>query len=138
MLVPGLPGGWPGYPCGNRAPSTEIPQCLGKAVAGTSSRVTLGVSNGARLGSGHREEGESEMFSFRKAAKQAGRGDRQRPGDAAEQAARDEAASAQAVRLRDLDPVHTFTATAELRRKDARYAPIWPSDIPQRRRRGGK
>jgi hypothetical protein len=64
----------------------------------------LGVSNGARLGSGHREEGESEMFSFRKAAKQAGRGDRQRPGDAAEQAARDEAASAQAVRLRDLDP----------------------------------
>ncbi|VXC58126.1 conserved hypothetical protein [Arthrobacter sp. 9AX] len=78
------------------------------------------------------------MFSFRRSAKPAGRGGSPGPGEGADQAARDEAASAEARRLRDLDPVHTFTATAELRRQDARYAQIWPSDVPQRRRRAGK
>jgi hypothetical protein len=78
------------------------------------------------------------MFSFRRPAKPAGSGDKKTPEEEPQQASFDAAASAEAARLRDLDPVHTFTATAELRRQDAGYAQVWPSDIPHRRRRGGK
>ncbi|GAA1763199.1 hypothetical protein GCM10009712_09810 [Pseudarthrobacter sulfonivorans] len=39
-----------------------------------------------------------------------------------------------ALQLRDVDPVHTFTATEELRRQDPKYVPLWPSDIPHKRR----
>lgn len=39
-----------------------------------------------------------------------------------------------AVQLRDADPVHTFTATEELRRQDPKYVQLWPSDIPHKRR----
>jgi hypothetical protein len=78
------------------------------------------------------------MFSFRRSAKPAGPGDNRRSEEEPQQASFDAAASADAARLRDLDPVHTFTATAELRRQDALYGQVWPSDIPHRRRRGGK
>ena len=39
-----------------------------------------------------------------------------------------------ALQLRDVDPVHTFTATAELRRQDPKYVQLWPSDVPHKRR----
>jgi hypothetical protein len=43
-------------------------------------------------------------------------------------------AQAEALQLRDVDPVHTFTATEELRRRDPKYVQVWPSDVPHRRR----
>ncbi|MCO4254583.1 hypothetical protein [Pseudarthrobacter cellobiosi] len=43
-------------------------------------------------------------------------------------------AYAAAVQLRDVDPVHSFTATEELRRQDPKYVQLWPSDIPHKRR----
>lgn len=59
-------------------------------------------------------------------------------------AARDEGspdleASAAALQLRDVDPVHSFTSTPftsteELRRNDSKYVQLWPSDIPHKRR----
>ncbi|QOD04466.1 hypothetical protein [Pseudarthrobacter sp. BIM B-2242] len=39
-----------------------------------------------------------------------------------------------ALQLRDVDPIHTFTATEELRRQDPKYVQLWPSDIPHKRR----
>jgi hypothetical protein len=39
-----------------------------------------------------------------------------------------------ALQLRDVDPVHTFTATEELRRQDPKYVQLWPSDLPHKRR----
>ena len=58
---------------------------------------------------------------------------------AGEEGAQDLEASAAAVQLRDVDPVHTFTSnpftsTEELRRKDSKYVQLWPSDIPHKRR----
>jgi hypothetical protein len=49
-------------------------------------------------------------------------------------ASADPEAYAAAVQLRDVDPVHSFTATEELRRQDPKYVQLWPSDIPRRRR----
>lgn len=43
-------------------------------------------------------------------------------------------AYAAALQLRDVDPVHSFTATEELRRRDPKYVQLWPSDIPHKRR----
>jgi hypothetical protein len=40
----------------------------------------------------------------------------------------------EALQLRDVDPIHTFTATEELRRQDPKYVQLWPSDIPHKRR----
>jgi hypothetical protein len=114
------------------------PQNQRESSGGTGSEGYLGHAKWClRLGAGHRERGVS-MLSFRRTAKPARRGDNQNREEEPQQAAFDAAASAEAARLRDLDPVHTFTATAELRRQDERYAEVWPSDIPQRRRRQGK
>jgi hypothetical protein len=33
-----------------------------------------------------------------------------------------------------VDPVHSFTATEQLRRQDPKYVQLWPSDLPHRRR----
>jgi hypothetical protein len=52
----------------------------------------------------------------------------------AQGASPDVEAYAAALQLRDVDPVHSFTATEELRRQDPRYVQLWPSDIPHRRR----
>lgn len=38
------------------------------------------------------------------------------------------------LQLRDVDPVHSFTATEQLRRQDPKYVQLWPSDIPRKRR----
>lgn len=41
---------------------------------------------------------------------------------------------AEALQLRNADPVYTFTATELLRIQDPKYVPLWPSDSPRRRR----
>ena len=74
------------------------------------------------------------MFSFRKSGKTPTLNGRHFSVLEPQQAAVDRTAQADAFQLRDLDPVHTFTATAELRGRDARYEQVWPSDIPHRRR----
>jgi hypothetical protein len=52
----------------------------------------------------------------------------------AEVAVPDMEAFTAALQMRDVDPVHTFTATEELRRQDPKYVQLWPSDIPHKRR----
>jgi hypothetical protein len=52
----------------------------------------------------------------------------------AEVAVPDMEAFTAALQLRDVDPVHTFTATEELRRQDPKYVQLWPSYIPHTRR----
>jgi hypothetical protein len=74
------------------------------------------------------------MFSFRKSAKKPARDGRHYSAAEQQEAAVDMAAQAEAFQLRDVDPVHTFTATEELRRSDPRYVQVWPSDVPHRRR----
>lgn len=54
--------------------------------------------------------------------------------DGSQDASPDIEAYAAALQLRDVDPVHSFTATEELRRQDPKYVQLWPSDIPHRRR----
>lgn len=133
--------------CGLRRPGKGLREPLpthrdptepGRSGRGAANPSYLGHTKWrVRLGSGHRER-ESLMFSFRRSAKPARPGGNQRPEEEPQHASFDAAASAEAARLRDLDPVHTFTATAELRRQDARYGQLWPSDVPHRRRRDGK
>ncbi|WP_426998531.1 hypothetical protein [Pseudarthrobacter sp. N5] len=41
---------------------------------------------------------------------------------------------ADALQLRDMDPVPSNTATEQLRREDARYVKVWPSDLPHKPR----
>lgn len=58
---------------------------------------------------------------------------------AVEESSPDLEASAAALQLRDVDPVHSFTsapftATEDLRRNDSKYIQLWPSDIPHKRR----
>ncbi|HJW00492.1 MAG TPA: hypothetical protein VJ617_15480 [Arthrobacter sp.] len=74
------------------------------------------------------------MFSFRKSARKATLNGRHFSTVEPQEAPVDLAAQAEAFQLRDVDPVHTFTATEELRRRDAKYVPVWPSDVPHRRR----
>ncbi|MET3140786.1 UNVERIFIED_ORG: hypothetical protein ABIB19_002207 [Arthrobacter sp. UYEF10] len=74
------------------------------------------------------------MFSFRRPVKKSFARGRHFSAADAQEAANDLAARAEALRLRDVDPVHNFTATSELRRRDPKYAQIWPSDVPHRRR----
>jgi hypothetical protein len=74
------------------------------------------------------------MFSFRKSAKQPATDGRHHSAAEQKEAAVDLTALAEALQLRDVDPVHTFTATEELRRRDPKYVPVWPSDVPHRRR----
>lgn len=52
---------------------------------------------------------------------------------AAEAAAPETEAFTAALQMRDVDPIHTFTATEELRRQDPKYVQLWPSDIPHKR-----
>ncbi|GAC1370973.1 MAG: hypothetical protein NVSMB43_06610 [Pseudarthrobacter sp.] len=54
--------------------------------------------------------------------------------DAAEAAVPEMEAFTAALQMRDVDPIHTFTATDELRRQDPKYVQLWPSDIPHKRR----
>ena len=74
------------------------------------------------------------MFSFRKPAKKPALKGRHFSAAAPQEPAMDLAAQADAFQLRDVDPVHTFTSTEELRRRDAKYVQVWPSDVPHRRR----
>jgi len=75
------------------------------------------------------------MFSFHKSAKKPAVDGRHFSAAEPQEAAGDLAAQAEAFQLRDVDPVHTFTATEELRRRDPKYVQVWPSDVPHRRRR---
>ena len=74
------------------------------------------------------------MFSFRKPAKKFVLNGRHFSAAEPQKAAADRAAQAEAFQLRDVDPVHTFTATEELRRRDPKYVQVWPSDVPHKRR----
>jgi hypothetical protein len=74
------------------------------------------------------------MFSFRKSAKESAVNGRHYSAAGQQEAAVDLTAQAEAFQLRDVDPVHTFTATEELRRRDPKYVQVWPSDVPHRRR----
>ena len=74
------------------------------------------------------------MFSFRKSAKKPAPDGRHYSDAQPDDAAVDLTAQADAFQLRDVDPVHTFTATDELRRRDPKYVQVWPSDVPHKRR----
>lgn len=74
------------------------------------------------------------MFSFRKSAKESTPAGRHFSAAAEQEAAVDLEAQAAALLLRDVDTVHTYTATEELRRPDPRFVQVWPSDVPHRRR----
>ncbi|WP_248762031.1 hypothetical protein [Pseudarthrobacter sp. SSS035] len=75
------------------------------------------------------------MIAFRKSAKRSAVIGRHVTADAGgRSAAPDVEAYAAALQLRDVDPVHSFTATEELRRQDPKYVQLWPSDIPHKRR----
>lgn len=74
------------------------------------------------------------MFSFRKPARKPALNGRHFSAAESQDAAVDLAAQADAFQLRDVDPVQTFTSTEELRRRDAKYVELWPSDVPHRRR----
>ena len=74
------------------------------------------------------------MFSFRKPAKKPALNGRHFSSAEMQGVAGDLAAQAEAFQLRDVDPVHTFTATEELRRRDPKYVQVWPSDVPHKRR----
>ena len=74
------------------------------------------------------------MFSFRKPAKKPALNGRHFSAAETQGVAGDLAAQAEAFQLRDVDPVHTFTATEELRRRDPKYVQVWPSDVPHKRR----
>jgi hypothetical protein len=74
------------------------------------------------------------MFSFRKSAKESALNGRHYSAAGQQDSAVDPEAQAEAFQLRDVDPVHAFTATEKLRRRDPKYVQVWPSDVPYRRR----
>jgi len=74
------------------------------------------------------------MFSFRKSGKKPALNGRHFSAAETQPAAVDLAAQAETFQLRDVDPVHTFTSTEELRGRNAKYVQVWPSDVPHRRR----
>jgi hypothetical protein len=74
------------------------------------------------------------MFSFRKSAKKPALDGRHFSAAEQQESAGDLTSQAEAFQLRDVDPVPTFTATEELRRRDPKYVQVWPSDVPHRRR----
>lgn len=74
------------------------------------------------------------MFPFRRSPKQSDLDGRHVAADDSKRDFVSEvAAQAEALQLRDVDPVHSFTATAQLRGKDSKYVQLWPSDIPHKR-----
>lgn len=74
------------------------------------------------------------MFSFRKPAKKSALNGRRFSDTETQEAAAALAAQVEAFQLCDVDPVHTFTATEQLRRYDPKYVQVWPSDVPHKRR----
>ncbi|HAG60243.1 MAG TPA: hypothetical protein DEQ49_07595 [Arthrobacter bacterium] len=75
------------------------------------------------------------MITFWKSAKRSAVDGRHVSADGSAQGASpDIEAYNAALQLRDVDPVHSFTATEELRRQNPKYAQLWPSDIPHKRR----
>lgn len=75
------------------------------------------------------------MFPFRRSPKQSELDGRHiAAGDSERDFVSEIAAQAEALQLRDVDPVYSFTATAQLRRQDPKYVQLWPSDIPHKRR----
>ncbi|MDQ5862171.1 MAG: hypothetical protein M3536_07910 [Actinomycetota bacterium] len=75
------------------------------------------------------------MIAFWKSAKRSAVNGRHVTADGGGQSASpDVEAYAAALQLRDVDPVHSLTATEELRRQDPKYVQLWPSDIPHKRR----
>ena len=74
------------------------------------------------------------VTAFWKSAKKSAANGRHMAADGTEGAVPDMEAFTAALQMRDVDPVHTFTATEELRRQDPKYVQLWPSDIPHKRR----
>ena len=75
------------------------------------------------------------MFPFRRSAKQSDRDGRQvAAGESKRDFVSEIGSQAEAIQLRDVDPVHSFTATELLRFRDPKYVPVWPSDSPRRLR----
>jgi hypothetical protein len=75
------------------------------------------------------------MFRFRRSAKQSNRDSSQgAAGENKRDFVSEIASQAEAIQLRDTDPVYSFTATEVLRFRDPKYVPLWPSDGPRRRR----
>lgn len=92
-------------------------------------------SDSSDLGSGLYVNWGPIVIAFWKSAKRsAAAGRHVSAHGSAQGAAPDIEAYAAASQLRDVDPVHSFTATEELRRRDPRYVQLWPSDIPHKRR----
>ncbi len=87
------------------------------------------------LGSGLSANWGPVVIAFRKSAKRSVVNGRHVTADAGGQSASpDVEAYAAGLQLRDVDPIHSFTATEELRRQDPKYVQLWPSDIPHKRR----
>lgn len=79
--------------------------------------------------------GAHVMFPFRRSPKQSQLdGHQPAAGESDRDAVSEIAARADALQLRDVDPVHSFTATEQLRRQDPKYVQLWPSDLPHKRR----
>lgn len=74
------------------------------------------------------------MFAFRRSAKQSNPdGGDVAPVPEKQDPASEIASHSDVLQLRDVDPVHSFTATEQLRRQDPKYVQLWPSDIPHKR-----
>ncbi|BAS07842.1 hypothetical protein AHiyo4_12640 [Arthrobacter sp. Hiyo4] len=87
------------------------------------------------LGSGLSANWGPIVIAFWKTAKKSAVHGRHFAGEgSAPGASPDVEAHAAALQLRDVDPIHSFTATEELRWQDPRYVQLWPSDIPHKRR----
>jgi hypothetical protein len=98
-------------------------------------RVFSPYSGTSDLGSGLSANWGPIVIAFWKSAKRSAVNGRHLTADGGGQdAVPDVEAYAAALQLRDVDPVHSFTATEELRRQDLRYVQLWPSDIPHKRR----
>lgn len=98
-------------------------------------RVFSLYSDTSDLGSGLSAKWGPIVIAFRKSANRSAVNGRHVSADASAQGTSpDIEAYAAALQLRDVDPVHSFTATEELRRQDPKYVQLWPSDIPHKRR----
>ncbi|ALV40541.1 hypothetical protein AU252_04645 [Pseudarthrobacter sulfonivorans] len=106
------------------------------ALAKTAAEVYFSLySYTSDLGSGLSANWGLIVFAFWKSAKRSAVNGRHVTADGwGQTAAPAVEAYAAAVQLRDVDPVHSFTATEELRRQDPKYVQLWPSDIPHKRR----
>lgn len=97
--------------------------------------IFLLYSGTSDLGSGLYANWGPIVIAFWKSAKKSAVHGRHFAAEGSAQGASPEIeAYAAGLQLRDVDPIHSFTATEELRRQDPKYVQLWPSDIPHKRR----